>query len=89
MRTIIAIFLLWASWFSFGFYDRKRTKDIISDLEKTKAILNIDYKGEELKKVKLVEQTEEILKVYNTKQGNVKRSLKSMLENGRIEEIFE
>ncbi len=89
MRTIIAIFLLLASWFAFGFYDRKKTKDIISDLEKTKAILNIDCKGEELKKVKLEEQVEEILKVHKTKQGKVKRSLRCMLEDDRIEEIFE
>ena len=89
MRTIIAIVLLLASWFAFGIYDRKKTKEVLADLEKTKAILNIDFKGEELKRVKLEEQVDEILKVHKTNRGRVKRSLRCMLEDDHIEEVFE
>ena len=88
MRTIIAIVLLLASWFAFGIYDRKKTNEVLADLEKTKAILNIDFKGEELKRVKLEEQVDEILKVHKTNRERVKKSLRCMLEDGHIEEIF-
>jgi hypothetical protein len=39
--------------------------------------------------VKLEEQVDEILKVHKTNRGRVKRSLRCMLEDGHIEEVFE
>lgn len=89
MRGIITIILFIVSWFAFGFYEEKKVKDAIKDLEKTKAILNIECKGEELKKVKLQDQADEILKIHKTNQRKVKKTLESMLDDDRIEEIFQ
>ena len=89
MITIITIILFSASWFAFGFYNEKKMKDVIADLDRTKAILNIEYKGEELKKRKLEEQADEVVKVHKMSKKMVKRSLKKIVEDGRVDEILQ
>lgn len=64
-------------------------REVIVDLEKTKAILNIEFKGDELRKRKLQEQVGEILKSRKVDQKKLKQHFSSIVDGDRIEEIFQ
>ena len=88
MIISIVIILTLASFFTFDFFDNKKFKEVADDIEKTKAILNLEVKGVELKKKKLQEQTEQILKNHDVTQKKMKKSLERIVDRERIEKII-
>lgn len=88
MIISIVIILTLASFVTFDFFDNKKFKEVVDDIEKTKAVLNLEVKGEELKKKKLQEQTEQILKNHDVTQKEMKKSLERIVDRERIEKII-
>lgn len=88
MITLTLIIIFFTSFFTVGYMNDKKFSAIIDDIEKTKAILNIEVKGEELRKVRLREQTNIILQNRSTKIQSVKKKLDSIVEKERVIELF-
>ncbi|MDR2402274.1 MAG: hypothetical protein LBD32_02320 [Cytophagales bacterium] len=86
LSILTILFLI--SFFAFDAFNNKKFKEVIDNIEKTKAILNIETQGDELKKIKLLEQTEQILKAHKVTEKQMKKNLECMVDNERVEEIF-
>ena len=89
MVTLVLIILFLTSFFAFGNFNNKELYAVVNDIEKTKSILNIEVKGKELKKKKLVPQTKQILENHSMKPEKFKKKLGYIVKTDRVNELFE
>ncbi len=60
----------------------------MSDIEKAKAIVNTEYRGSELRKMKLQEQVEQILARHNVTEAWMKKEMGKIVADGNTEKLF-
>lgn len=88
MKFLFSIVVLAASYAGFRFYEKKKIFKIIRDIEQVKAITNFEYKGDELRKIKLQEQVEKILLNHNMTISKMNKNIDSIVSNDEVWKFF-
>ena len=80
--------MLFASYAGFRYYSGKKFFNVMADIEKAKAIVNTEYKGSELQKMKLQEQVGQILTRHNVTEDWMKKEMTKVVSDGNTKELF-
>ena len=88
MKFFIFVGMLLTSYAGFRFYEKKKFFKIIEDIEQVQAITNLEYQGEELRKIKLREQVKQILKNHNTTISKMGKNVERTVSNDEVKKFF-